>query len=116
MLRACALTIALGVFVPCHAENTVIGPGAMSCAKLGELYKQNATSAERYATLWAQGFLSGINDAHVKAGEPARALDGLIEGDTLMSYLRQACDGRPMAPFFGITSDFYETLSKTKAR
>jgi hypothetical protein len=90
--------------------------GGVSCAKLGELYKQDAAMAERYATLWAQGFLSGINDARVKARQPTRALDGLNEGDKLMSYLRRACDRRPMAPFFGITSDFYETLPKSNAK
>jgi hypothetical protein len=111
MLRAVIVPIImLWLCGQSRAESGIIGAGGLSCAKLGDMYKRNFTSAEEYTTMYVQGYLSGLNDAQAMA-ENAAAMRNLdVPMPTTMNAVRLACDQRPMAQLFGIIGDYWRTL------
>lgn len=117
MLRALpVLLIIMGSFYPSYAEIAVIGAGGISCAQLGEMYKRNFASTEKYTFVYVQGYLSGLNDAQAMAGRNTemRNLDILRSENTTMNAVRLACDQRPLAPVFGIVGDYWMTLPRVQ--
>jgi hypothetical protein len=117
MLRASILlAIMLELCCPSHAQSGIIGAGGFSCAKLGEMYKRNFTSAEEYTTMYVQGYLSGLNDAQAMAGKGSAMRNLDVPMPATMNAIRVACDQRPMAPVFGIISDYWRTLPLAKIK
>ena len=94
------------------AEN--MGVGLVSCAEFAKQYRAN-TDTEYVFFHWAQGFMSGINDALASTGHEIRVLNS-ISTDRQKQILRAFCASNPLLPYRdGINAVLNEmTLARPK--
>jgi hypothetical protein len=67
MLRRLIQVIILGLAaaVAAHGGTVMVGPGAASCGKFAEFYRQDPQVAKAVSFTWAQGYMSALNGAYV---------------------------------------------------
>ena len=71
-----------------------MGDGVLSCAEFANRYRANPDSEDRFFD-WAQGFMSGINDALASSGYNVRVLNS-ISTNQRKQILRAVCAGNPL--------------------
>lgn len=84
----------------------VSGAGTRSCAEYAADYKQNPKVADMLYLPWAQGFLSAQNIRNVLEHKSMRSIPS---NDRILMGIRQACDAHPLAPFFEIVLNFFNS-------
>ena len=63
MLKVC-FVVGVAAAATAHAETSAImGPGAVLCAEFNRGYRATGKRIEDHFFTWAQGFMSGVNDA-----------------------------------------------------
>jgi hypothetical protein len=91
-----AATLALWGTV-CFAQEevgTIAGAGWVSCGEYAQSFQENPEGAERYFFAWAQGYMSGVNQAstvrkNLRGWSLAKQKD----------HIRAFCDKRPLAHY-----------------
>jgi hypothetical protein len=96
----------------------LVGAGAESCGKFGELYKQNPKETEWVYFTWAQGYMSGAN-AGLTALSGDRKLFHDLSSIPLyqqMAELRAYCNKNPLADFSSAVVDLWLKFETVQSR
>ena len=91
-------------------EFVIMGFGTATCAKMAELYRVAPDRADNDFFLWAQGYMSGFNNARIYYQlRPRRNLNGTpIKSQEV--YLRRYCDQHPLAQVLDAVESLYNSL------
>lgn len=93
----------------CFAEEevgTVAGAGWVSCGEFAQRYKQAPQETEDYFFAWAQGYLSGVNQASILVKKNVRGL----RLEQQKQHIRSYCDQHPLANLIYAAHDLWERL------
>ncbi len=75
-----------------------IGPGLSTCAQFEHLHYQDPSMADAYF-VWAEGYLSGLDDHFIDDGVPADILPPNLSNDDQKKFLDEFCRAHPDAPY-----------------
>src|SRR6516165_8207555 len=75
----------------------LIGYGASTCAQFANLFKLDQGFEDIYFS-WAEGYLSGWNDAQLKTTKSFRDLSSLSTNEQ-QAFLRSYCDQHPLSGY-----------------
>lgn len=90
------------------------GAGTSTCAVFAKQYAQKPDLAEDQFFDWAQGYLSGLNMRGKMDKSPDfQNLHGDIESQK--QYIRDYCNGHPLALYMDAVDALYLSLPMTKA-
>ena len=111
LLAAC---FAVGLGEIAYAEAYVTrGAGANTCASFANTYRVDPELTDRVFQAWAMGYMSGINISAVARSEGIYDLNA-ITPDQIKRYLRQYCDGHPLADYVDGVSELLKSLPIVK--
>jgi hypothetical protein len=89
-----------------------MGVGTSSCAEFGKLYAQNPQIWENTYFSWAQGFMSGLNSALLKANGTSRNMN-VITTDAQERRIRFYCNAHPLAMYEQAVFDLFNDMPMT---
>jgi hypothetical protein len=97
-------TVTLAGFA--DAQIIAKGIGAGSCAEYAQFYRADPHGSDSIFLTWAQGYLSGINEA-----APDSYLDlGAKTPDDMARFLRRYCEAHPLANYMDGASELSHSL------
>ena len=103
-----AAAFALGSTV-CWAQQevgTIAGAGWVPCAEFEQRYQQSPQATENYFYAWAQGYMSGVNQASLLGKKNIRGW----RTEQQKQHIRSYCDEHPLANVVVAVQDLYEKL------
>ena len=86
---------------------SIQGHGAHTCAEFAQEYAKDIIS-EVYHFIWAQGFMSAINQMQLMENKPSRNLYSDI--DDQKSFLRHYCNENPLEEYYKAVAKLYISL------
>jgi len=90
------------------------GVGTGSCAEFGKAYQGDPKFTELVYGSWVQGFLSGLNIQRAIENKSMRNIPSPDGGQN--RAIRSRCDRRPLATFFEIVVEYFDTLPEMPAK
>jgi hypothetical protein len=107
-----AVTMSIG-FSTAGAEYSIMGPGVKSCADFISDYRADPATAEDSYFLWAQGFMSGFNGAHLSIDGTSYDLSSISLSEQ-KRMLRDYCDSNPQSIYAKAVVDLYGRLNLSR--
>lgn len=98
----------------CEDTSVLSGAGATSCGEYFEKRDDYLTKAIHVS--WAQGFLSGLNAAELRSGNPMKAIP---DSDSIHVYVVNYCGKNPLKPVYVAAIELFGELkahSKSQAQ
>lgn len=92
-----------------------MGYGVQSCAKFGELYKDNPELTENLYFAWALGFMSALNAAAKTNGTQQLKNLSANSQDDQRYFLRNWCNEHPMADYGTAVVELLKSLPPVSA-
>jgi hypothetical protein len=96
--------------IPALAQNYPVatGPGLSTCQQYEHLHREDPSMVDAFF-VWAEGYLSGLNDRYVTEGGPANLLPPNFSTDGQKAYLDRFCRQYPDAPYMqGVVELFHD--------
>jgi hypothetical protein len=90
------------------------GVGTGSCGEFAKAYRTNPQLAEVVWGTWAQGLMSGMNLQLAIDGKRMRLIPPPDQGES--AHFRQVCDSRPLAPFYDVVFNYFNSLPLSQAK
>ena len=84
---------------------TIAGAGWVSCGEYAARYQRDPRATEDYFYAWAQGYMSGVNDASLFR-KNLRGLSIIKQKE----HIRLFCDQRPLANVVVAVRDLFDRL------
>lgn len=106
LLIAATLSLASTLCLAQEEVGTIAGAGWVPCAEFAQRYQQSPQVTEEYFYAWAQGYMSGVNQASLFGRKNVRGLR--IEQQK--QHIRSYCDEHPLANVVAAVHDLYEKL------
>ena len=95
---------------PALAQNypVAVGPGLSPCREYLHLHHEDPSMVDAYF-VWAEGYLSGLNDQYVTSGGPTNLLPPNLSTEEQKSFLDRFCREHPDAPYMqGVVLLFHD--------
>ena len=105
LLAAALMMVATATVGRTEEVGTVAGAGWVSCAEFAQRYKESPGPTEDYFYAWAQGYMSGVN----QASWTRKNLRG-IPVENQKNYIRQHCDKHPLINYGLAVQSLFESL------
>jgi hypothetical protein len=109
------ILVFVGIVSLCWAANAepsnsvITGAGTRTCGEFAAEYRKEPTLIGTIYLVWAQGFMAGLNVQRAFDDKPMRNI-GVVNPDRQALALQQACDRRPLASYYQVVFDYFETL------
>jgi hypothetical protein len=112
MKLICSIGLVVGILAQptsLKADWMMSGVGVVSCGKIAEDYRKDATYTHTFTMNWAQGYMSGANAVAIGSYGKYRDLQAMTVDEQQQS-LRDYCDKHPVATFSKAVIDLYNKL------
>lgn len=86
-------------------KGTIAGAGWVPCGEFAQMYQRDPEGTEDYVYAWAQGYMSGLNQA---SWQPKNLRGWTI--DRQKQHIRAYCDKRPLANVVAAVQDVFDNL------
>jgi len=86
-------------------KGTIAGAGWVPCGEFAQMYQRDPEGTESYTYAWAQGYMSGLNQAVWQR----KNLRGWSI-DRQKQHIRTFCDQRPLANVVAAVQDVFDNL------